>query len=176
MLKKIGILIVALCLSACGFRPMYAQNDGSGTLYGNTSPSVVDEMAQIRISAIAERFGQQLRNNLLDLMTPKGVPAQSRYRLDVEVVDKSTTQQAMRDDVTATSERIDYRVEYRLYQGATELVRGDSFAFVSYDILANPYSTTMAQKKAETDAAKIIANDIALRIGAYFHSRTGGGK
>ena len=43
--------------------------------------------------------------------------------------------------------------------------------YVSYDILANPYSTTMAQKKTETDAAKIIADDIALRLGAYFHSQ-----
>ena len=40
---------------------------------------------------------------------------------------------------------------------------------MSYDILANPYSTTMAQKKTEENAAKIIANDIALRLGAYFH-------
>ncbi len=48
---------------------------------------------------------------------------------------------------------------------------GDSIAYVSYDILANPYSTTFAKKKTQTDAAKIIANDITLRIGAYFHAR-----
>ena len=172
MMKKTGILVMILCLTACGFRPLYKQNTGSGIwAYGETS--VVDEMAQIKIPAIADRFGQQLRNDLLDLMTPKGVPAQPKYRLVVELVDKIVTQQAMRNDVTATNERIDYRVEYRLYQGADELVRGDSFAFVSYDILANPYSTTMSQKKAETDAAKIIANDIALRIGAYFYNRLG---
>ena len=52
-----------------------------------------------------------------------------------------------------------------------ECLKGDSVAYVSYDIMANPYSTTMAQKKTEADAAKIIANDIALRLGAYFHSQ-----
>ena len=31
--------------------------------------------------------------------------------------------------------------------------------------------STMAQKKTETDAAKIIADDMALRIGAYFHMK-----
>jgi hypothetical protein len=76
----------------------------------------------------------------------------------------------MRSDVTATSERIKFTVSYKLYQGNTILVSGDSFAFVSYDILNNPYSTTTAQKKSEEDAANIIANDIALRLGAYFHS------
>ena len=78
----------------------------------------------------------------------------------------------MRNDVTATNERIQYTVQYTLFQGTQSLVNGNSIAFVSYDILTNPYSTTTAQKKAETDAAHIIANDIALRIGAYFHSNT----
>ena len=169
-MRRIGVLVAVLCLSACGFIPMYAQNN-SVDIWG--SSSAVDEMAQIKISTIADRFGQQLRNNLLDRMTPRGVPARPKYRLDVKLVRKDVVQQAMRNDVTATSERVDYRVEYKLYQGGEELVSGDSFAFVSYDILANPYSTTMAQKKAETDAAKIIADDIALRIGAYFYGRQG---
>ena len=55
-------------------------------------------------------------------------------------------------------------------EGDKRLFTGDCVAYVSYDILANPYSTTMAQKKGDENAAKIIANDIALRIGAYFHS------
>jgi hypothetical protein len=41
---------------------------------------------------------------------------------------------------------------------------------LSYDLLDNPYSTTMDKKKIKKDGAKIIANDIALRVGAYFHS------
>jgi LPS-assembly lipoprotein len=128
-------------------------------------------MAKIKVATIKDRFGQQLSNNLLDLLTPKGIPNDPRYRLKVEVLEKTVTQQAMRDDVTATNERIKYRVGYTLYDGADELVRGDSIAFVSYDILADPYSTTISQKKAEEDAAKIVANDITLRIGAYFHTR-----
>ncbi len=57
-----------------------------------------------------------------------------------------------------------------MVEGTEKVLSGDSIAYVSYDILANPYSTTMAQKKGDEDAAKIIANDIALRLGAYFHS------
>ena len=78
----------------------------------------------------------------------------------------------MRDDITATRERVRYTVNYRLLNASDrkELVGGNSIAYLGYDIMANPYSTTFAQKKIEKDAAKILANDISLRMGAYFHS------
>lgn len=67
-------------------------------------------------------------------------------------------------------------MDYILYdaQSDEELVRGNSIAYSSYDIMSNPYSTTIAEKKGEKDCAQIIANDIALRLGAYFHSRKTG--
>ena len=157
---------------------MYVQrNNGSGWYFNDTfDNSITTEMSKIKIAAIKDRFGQQLRNNLLDLLTPKGEPQNPQYRLKVEVLERSVTQQAMRDDVTATNERIKYRVGYTLYSGSGTLVNGDSIAFISYDILNDPYSTTISQKKAEQDAAKIIANDITLRIGAYFHTIYNGDK
>ncbi len=175
-MKKIGgLAIVVLLITACGFQPLYVRRSMSENAYAvnKQDTSIADEMALIKVQPIADRFGQQLRNNLLDLITPRGVPQQPKYRLKTELISRTVTQQAMRDDVTATNERIEYKVGYKLYQETRELVSGDAIAFVSYDILANPYSTTMSQKKAETDAAQIIANDIALRIGAYFHTQVG---
>ena len=166
------ILILALIcfVTGCGFRPLYIQNPESD-FYSDTSQnsSIINELAQIKIIPISERFGQQIRNKLLDLLTPKGTPAKAKYNLKVELVKKSVSQQALRNDVTATSERVTYTVSYTLYEDTQKLLSGDSYAFVSYNILNNPYSTTMAQKKSEENAANIIANDIALRLGAYFH-------
>ena len=171
-MKKTGVFLLTMFLFACGFQPLYVQKTGGVFYYdGKFDTSISDEMAQIKISSIEDRFGQQLRNDLLDLITPRGTPKQPKYRLEVKLANRIVTQQAMRNDVTATSERIKYVVTYSLKQSAETLVSGDSIAFVSYDILANPYSTTMAQKKAEVDAAQILADDIALRLGAYFHSR-----
>lgn len=166
-MKYILILALVIFTNSCGFRPLYVQKSNFGSSQNN---SIVNELAQIKINPIEERFGQQIRNKLLDLLTPKGVPSNAKYRLDVKLAEKSVSQQAMRDDITATSERVDYTVNYTLYEGTQKLVSGDSFAFVSYNILNNPYSATMAQKKSEENAANIIANDIALRLGAYFHS------
>ncbi len=171
MKKIIAVCLISL-IAACGFEPLYVQKKHNNLWYfgGEFDTSISDEMAQIKIQSIAERFGQQVRNDLLDMLTPLGQPRQPKYRLYVDVEDKEIMQQALRKDITATRERVRYRVNYRLVEGNTELVSGDSIAYVSYDILANPYSTTTARKKTEENAAKIIANDIALRIGAYFHS------
>lgn len=45
-------------------------------------------------------------------------------------------------------------------EGTEQVLKGDSIAYVSYDILANPYSTTMAQKKGDEDAGKILATTL----------------
>ncbi len=178
--RKAGKFWAGLCLcavallSACGFEPLYVQKKNNNLWYfsGDFDVSITSEMAQIKVERIGERFGQQIRNQLLDLLTPRGVPQRPKYRLYVELSEKEITQQALRKDITATRERVKYVVNYRLEDAKDhkELVTGDSVAYVSYDILANPYSTTMAKKKTETDAARIIANDISLRLGAYFHT------
>lgn len=170
-MKKIGLFLCVLFFSACGFEPLYVQQK-SGNLWfgGDYDASITKEMAQIKVEPIGERFGQQVRNQLLDVLTPLGQPKKPKYRLYVFLQTKDIDQQAMRKDITATRERVKYTVVYHLDSENETLVNGDSIAFVSYDILANPYSTTMAQKKTEADAAKIVANDIAMRLGAYFHT------
>lgn len=137
---------------------------------GDFDTSISQEMAQVSIEPISQRFGQIMRNELLDLLTPKGAPKQPKYRLYVSLSSKNVSDQALRSDITATRKMVKYRVRYYMVEGTEKVLSGDSIAYVSYDILANPYSTTTAQKKGDEDAAKIIANDIALRLGAYFHS------
>ncbi len=177
MKKAIGGFLALFCISACGFEPLYAQReDPSGWYFsGNFDTSVTSEMAKVKVEPIADRFGQEIRNELLDLITPRGMPKNPQYRLFVTLQDEEITQQALRRDITATRERVRYSVRYELVSTTSNetLVNGDSVSFVSYDILANPYSTTMAKKKTQSDAAKIIANDIVLRLGAYFHREMG---
>ncbi len=171
MNKILTIICGILLLTSCGFEPLYAKKQDNNIWYfsGNFDNSVTQEMAQISIEPIAERFGQQVRNQLLDLITPLGAPKKPQYRLYVTPLEPQITQQAMRRDITATRERVRYKVTYYLEQDDQKILDGSSISYVSYNILSNPYSTTTAQKKTEEDAAKIIANDIALRIGAYFH-------
>lgn len=172
MKKVLTLILLSFLLMGCGFKPLYVEKKSDKKWYfGNEfDVSINSEMAKVKIETISDRFGQQLRNELIDILTPKGIPENPEYRLYVEVTEKYTERQALRKDITATRERIMYKVLYYMVENGDELFKGDSIAYASYDIMANPYSTTMAQKKAETDAAKIIANDISLRVGAYFHA------
>lgn len=172
--KKI-VAVTALCsLGACGFEPLYVEKTGGEDLwyYNNEyNADIVREMAQIKVETVTDRIGQLIKNELMDTFNPYGTPKCAKYFLKLQPVDKTVTQQALRDDITATREKVKYSVNYELWSKEKgKLVSGNSWVFLSYDLLDNPYSTSMDKKKIEKDGAKIIANDISLRIGAYFHS------
>lgn len=171
-MQKSALILVLLFLAGCGFSPLYVERESGSKWYYNAKfdTSIVEEMQQVKVEPIADRFGQQLRNNLLDSLTPKGTPKHPKYRLFVKLTSKRTYDQALRQDITATRRMVVYKVSYYMMEGTNKLFTSNSIAYTSYDILKNPYSTTVAEQKADTDAAKIIGNDIALRVGAYFHS------
>lgn len=173
MWRNIKIFVAVLMLGGCGFEPLYVERDSTERWYyqGKFDTSISEEIAQIKVEPVGDRIGQLVRQELLDSLTPKGVPENPKYRLKITDIAKSVTKQAMRDDITATRERVDYTLTYALYNVETgkKLLDGDTLALLGYDIMANPYSTTFSGKKAMQDAAKIMADDISLRIGAYFH-------
>lgn len=172
--KKIFAIFLLGSLTACGFEPLYVEKTGGDDLwyYNNEyDADIVKQMAQIRINATGGRMGQLIKNELIDTFNPYGAPKNSKYFLKIQAPVSQTVQQALRDDITATREKVTYTVTYELWSTKNgQLITGQSSTILSYDLLDNPYSTTMDKKKIEKDGAKIIANDIALRIGAYFHS------
>ena len=172
MYKRIIFLVLITFVSACGFEPLYVERKGDNAWYfqGEFDTSISQEMAKIKVMPIEDRFGQMIRNDLIDLLSPKGQPEKPKYRFFAKLESKTESDQALRSDITATRKMVKYRVSYYMTEGNNTLLKGDSVAYTGYDILANPYSTTVARKKGDQDAAKIIANDISLRLGAYFHS------
>ena len=153
---------------------MYVEKTAGNDLwyYNNKfDTDIVREMAQIKIETVTDRIGQMIKNELMDTFNPYGTPKCAKYFLKIQPVNSETVQQALRDDITATREKVKYTVDYSLWSKENgQLVSGRSWIYLSYDLLDNPYSTTMDKKKVEKDGAKIMANDISLRIGAYFHS------
>ena len=174
-MKKYLLLFLSLLLfSACGFEPLYVQrsdNDKKWYFDGDFDNYVTDQMAQIKIIASGERVGQLIKNDLLDLLTPRGVPENPKYVLYVNPVKENEYDQALRSDITATRKRIDYKIEYYMMEDSKKVLKGNTVSFVSYDILDNPYATVISRKKVQRDATKIMANDIALRLGTFFNAR-----
>ena len=73
-------------------------------------------MAQIKIVASGERFGQLIRNDLLDMLTPLGQPKRPKYRLMIDPQREAVYDQALRNDITATRKRVEYTVAYTMYE------------------------------------------------------------
>lgn len=171
--KKIAVVILAALLTGCGFEPLYVEKKTSGEWYYDNEfdTSILEEMASVKVELIQDRIGQLIRNDLLDKLSPKGQPKHPKYYLKVTDIKKQEIDQALRNDITATRKKVIYTITYTLRDAEHKtLINGNSVAYVGYDILRDPYSTTFAQKKIEKNAAKILANDISLRLGAYFHS------
>ncbi len=171
--KNIYVALFLILISGCGFEPLYVEKKTSGDWYYDNEfdTGIIDEMASVKVELISDRIGQLIRNDLLDKLTPKGQPQQPKYYLKITNIKKQEIDQALRNDITATRKKVIYTVSYVLNNHEHhQLISGNSVAYLGYDILRDPYSTTFAQKKNEKNAAKIIANDISLRLGAYFHS------
>lgn len=171
--KNIAILALVAFIAGCGFEPLYVEKKSDSEWYYDSEfdTSIKDEMASVKVELIQDRIGQLIRNDLLDKLTPKGIPQSPKYYLKITDIKISEIDQALRNDITATRKKVIYKVYYVLNdKNHQKLIKGDSVAYLGYDILRDPYSTTFAKKKNEKNAAKIIANDISLRLGAYFHS------
>ena len=120
-------------LTACGFEPLYVQKKGGGFFGGEYDQSISSEMAKVKIEASGERFGQLIRNDLLDLMTPLGVPHKPKYRLVVEPQEVVEYDQALRNDITATRKRVEYTVN----QNSLNLRIGLFQKFIDLNLLKN---------------------------------------
>jgi LPS-assembly lipoprotein len=152
-------VLLAAPLGGCGFRP----------LYGKTSfdPNIQDELASIRVLPLQDRQGQLLRNALMYGLSPKGEPEHARYRLRI-LIAVNETQQALRTDDTATRDTVSYDIRYFLYEGDTAVTAGALNRMFSYDFLEEHFANVAAAEDIHKRAASTIADDIRVRLAAYF--------
>lgn len=153
-----GVLAAAAPLmGACGFQPLYG-----GSL---ARAGVSEKLAQVEIVNIPNRYGQQLRNNLIDRFYHDGRPTTSPYRLDV-TLSASEQKLALRKDSTAERAQLVVVAPYRLVESATGrvLVSGNSRALISYNILEEQYATVVTVDNAYDRALIQIADDITNRV------------
>ncbi len=166
LFRTFAPFVVVVLLGACGFRPLY------GTDATRDAPG---ELATIKINPIADRLGQQLRNHLLDLLNPRGRPANPRYVLKVRL-NQTTQRLAIEKDAFATRANLRLLAEFSLEDpDSRELVlSGKSLVVSSYNVLDSEFATLMAEKDAKARAAREIAHDIRTRLAAFFVRQRGG--
>jgi LPS-assembly lipoprotein len=154
-----GLLFVLL-LSGCGFNSLYGSN-------GSIQSS--DQLATIKISQIKDRIGQQVRNELLDLLTPHGAPRKPIYILSVSLVE-SKKSFAVQKNAFATRADLRLSGSFQLNSFLTgqQLTTGNFLAVSSYDIVSSDFATLSAEKNARERSVLQVSEDIRTRLAVYF--------
>lgn len=167
--NKINYLSILACvgggllLYACGFEPLYGERDESAI-----SPA----FGSIAVAPIEDRVGQQVRNRLLDLLTPKGTPNRPAYRLVVDL-ERGTTPLLIQLDNTATRFNLSLNAAFSLVDVSTgETVYGDhARSIAGFNLTESEFATVAAERNAEDRAAREVSDHIVLLLAVYFDRR-----
>ena len=157
-----ALAVVGLGSAAgCGFQPLYSQPEADTT--------VSTDLAAVRIEPLRDRVGQRMHNFLRDRLNPQGQPVAPSYRLQVEL-SETLSELGVRRDETATRANLRMEASFalRTYGGDQPLFAGRATSTTSYDILDNPFATTVSEGDARERALRELADDIQTRLAVYF--------
>jgi LPS-assembly lipoprotein len=163
--------VLGLGLSACGFQPMYAEQNG--TPY---SP-VAAELAYVRVLPIKDRIGQQVRNGLVKRLSPSGEAGGPRYTLVVKLTQQTGSIVSSQDGDAALG-NLTLNGAFSLISAdePKTLFSGRSLSVSSFRNFGPRYGSMSTEREAEQRAAQEMAEDIRNQIAAYFASRGAGFK
>ena len=152
------IALVALtALSACGFRPLYAE-DRSGQ-------STAADMSQVEVSLINDRVGQITRNLLIETLTPRGQASNPAYTLNVGLTEIISEQGFTKDNEATIADYL-LSANYQLIRKSDSLIlrKGSVRARASYNIVDSEFASLEAEKAARRDAARTLAQQLANQV------------
>ncbi len=156
-------LLLAGIVAGCGFRPLYKQA-------GNTN--TVQDFSQISIVQPEDRPSQQLRNFLLDSLTPYGQPDRPLYRLDYRLTETVASVFVTRtEEITRNNLQLSVSVYLRDYQTGAVLTSLSTSSQASYNVTLADYANLVSEKNARERALRDVAEQIRLRLGNYFDRR-----
>lgn len=162
-LRISGLVTVAALLASCGFRPLYGPQGSDSAAY---------ELAAIAINAVSERLDQNLRNDLIQGLTPFGEPAQPAYDLFIKA-NKSSSALAIQSNSTITRFNLLVTASFVLRDRESDLpiFRGSASAVGSYDAVRSDFATLTAEQDSARRTVREIAEEIRAQLSAFFSRR-----
>lgn len=155
------VLGASLWVTGCGFRPLYGER-ASGA-------STVDAMALVQIGKVSGRYGQVLRNYLLDRLNPRGHASAPRYRLDLNI---ETQKEALAIEQDETVERFNFSLiaKYRLVDltDTKTVFKARSQSIAAYNVVRSDYATLVAENDAAARVAREVSDDIKIQLAIFF--------
>ncbi len=167
---KILTAFICLTLCACGFKPLYKK-----TAYNDLSAQT-SEIAINPVKNFDGAKGIDLRNNLLNKLTPNGKPSDPKYYLNITLSQPYITDYTIKNDGIASSYLITMNAQYNLTNAKTKeiVLIKSAISEISYNILKDQFSTEMLKNNAIKLAINEIAEQIYFSIIIYFTEKTNG--
>lgn len=157
----------SVVLASCGFRPLYGLR--------GSDPAAV-ELAAIGIGYVSDRLSQNLRNDLIERLTPFGEPARARYGLFIET-SRTSSALAIQSDSTITRYNLTVNASFVLTDRVSgqKIYRGSARAVGSYDAVRSDFATLSAEQDSARRTVREVAEDIRGQLSAFFARRLSGG-
>ena len=153
MKKLFCLLSSVFCLlaTACGFHPLYETHNGGRT--------VDTQLANVNVLSIADAEGQEMHNQILDMMPPAVVAP--RYQLRINL-GESILGVSIARDATVTRQQLRINLHAELFDSKTQKIvwKSDMAATSGYNVLASQLSNLIG----EEDARKRNIDDLSQRV------------
>ncbi len=163
MTRFLGALLL-LCLTACGFAPMY----GSGA--GSSGVSATQGLDKVEIALIPDESGVFLRNILIDQFYQGGYPKTPTHQLNIsKIIEKEGSLDVTIESET-TRKQIKLRTRMTLVDKALgkEILSRDLTAVTSYNVLGSQFTTRISEADAREAALSDLARQIESQVALYF--------
>lgn len=163
-------------LSACQVRPLYGSlNEGPGSGVNSTVQAQLAaiEIAPIKQTQSLDDASRTLYNELLFNFERGAGHPEKTYRLNVVMSINTAEVGVVQLSDVPTSYTLTMNTTFVLSEigdGKT-VMTGRSFATASYDFSNQRYANIRAKRDAADRAAKVVADDIQMRIAGFFASR-----
>jgi LPS-assembly lipoprotein len=158
MRKACALVAVALFVSGCQLRPLYA---------GGSDGQVATTLSSVKVAPIEGQVGWLVFNKLNDRLAATG-NAEARYRLEIEL-DDDIVGLGIRGDRAVTRERRSLRARYQLVDMSNGSVVLDATAGsdAGIDVVSSEYATVAAEQTAAERLSEAVADQIVARLSLY---------
>lgn len=159
-MRWVIVLLCCIGIVGCGFRPLYWAEDNT---------DVIQESERIRIAPIADAAGYQMDMIFRHKLNPRQVDVAKTWELRVQLAEPVFYDQSIRGDNFASLEKMTLTASYQLVNLTTQeqVISSSVSAGGSYNIINEPYATTMAKEKMYQNLVQILADDIVLHLFSY---------
>ena len=106
---------------------------------------------------------------LQDRLNPKNLTVPQKYRLTVKLSSPTLINQSIRSDNFASLEKMNMNVSYQLFdiEENKTVISSKIDANGLFNLIKDPYATTVAQENLYQNLTKLLAEDIASHVLAY---------